>query len=597
MKKGPIKRLYDFTRPYKKKYALALVFSIVYTLARASQPLIIGMAISELARNVADWKLSGFSGVNFIYMRKVMVWLLITSGVDAMGDYISNYLLSDAVQDTTLDMRKAIYDKINSLPISYFDSQPQGEILSRVTTDVTVVSDAMQQTLLKVLSSILSLVFGIGFMIYLSPFFTLVTLLMYPICFWLFKKLLGLTQPNFRDLQDSLGDLNSYTQEYYSAFNVIQLFGQEEKVIEDFKGVNDRLSQVGLKANFQSSTINPILSFITHLFYIGLFLVLAITSLDKPLVVGGFVLAAQMEIGAIQAFIQYIWQASVPISQISQLSNLFQTAGASLTRVFEILDEEEEDFIEENLDLDKLDIKGAISFDGVEFGYSKDKKLMDGVNIDVKSGDMVAVVGPTGAGKTTLINLLMRFYDIDGGKISIDGVDISKLSKSQSRSLFAIVDQKPWLYSASIAENIRFGRLDAGLEDVVRAAKMASADHFIRTLPDGYNTIIDEESTNVSQGEKQLITIARALLKDPWILILDEATSSVDTRLEYMLQQAMDKAMEDRTSFIIAHRLSTIRDADLILVMENGSITEQGNHEELIKKNGVYKELYESQFL
>lgn len=596
MKKS-LDRLISFTKPYRGKFFLSIFFTIIYTLARASQPLIIGMGISELARNIRDWTINGSGGINFQYIGKIIILLVITGGIDALGEYISNFILADAVQKTTLDIRGAIYKKINVLPVSYFDSRQQGEILSRVTTDVTVVSDAMQQTLLHVLSAGLSLSFSVIFMFSLSPFFALISLIMYPICFIIFKTYLVKTQANFRELQNSLGDLNGYTQEYYSGYLITKLFSQEEKVVDGFKEVNDRLTKTGFKANFISSTINPMLSYITHLFYIILFLLLSLFVLDSPLTIFGVVVAKQMEIGSIQAFIQYVWQASGPIGQITQLSNLFQTATASLGRVFNILDEEEEKYIEEVHDLSKVDIKGNIQFENIQFGYSEDKLLMDGINIDVKSGDTIAVVGPTGAGKTTLINLLMRFYDISGGKITIDGIDVKELSKRQSRSVFAIVSQSPWLYSTTIAENIRFGKLDASLEEVVNAAKTAKADHFIRTLPDGYNTVINEESSNVSQGEKQLITIARALIKDPDILILDEATSSVDTRVEHLIQNAMDLAMEGRTSFIIAHRLSTIRDADMILVMQNGSITEQGTHDELIEKAGVYKDLYESQFL
>ena len=587
-----LSRLFEFAKPYIRKFFASIFFSILYTLARASQPFIIGLAISELARNIR----AGV-GVNFDYILKIVILLVVTSLIDAIGDYVSNYLLSEAVQDTTLDIREEIYGKLNRLPVSYYDTKQQGEILSRVTTDVTVISDAMQQTLLEVLSSLLSLLFSIMFMFYLSPFFTLIVLVMFPICFVAFRYFLKKSQPAFRSLQNSLGKLNGYTQEYYSGYTVTQLFGQEEEVIKGFEDVNMELNKTGFKANFMSSTINPILSSITHFFYIGLFLILTLNVLDGPMVLFGVVVAGRMEIGAIQSFIQYIWQASGPIRQITQLSNLFQTATASLARVFEILDEEEDTDVEEQLELDHADIDGDIEFKNVQFGYSKDKLLMDDINIDIKSGDTIAVVGPTGAGKTTLINLLMRFYDINGGSITIDGIDLAKLSKKQSRSLFAVVSQSPWLYSTSIEENIRFGKLDASYEEIVASAKLARADHFIRTLPDGYKTIINEDTNNVSQGEKQLITIARALIKNPEILILDEATSSVDTRLEQLLQQAMEEAMAGRTSFIIAHRLSTIRNADLILVMENGSIVEQGTHDELIEYEGVYRELYDSQFI
>lgn len=595
MKKS-LKNLLPFMKPYRKKFFISIFFSIIYNLALSSQALFIGMAISELARNVKLRVETGSGGINFKYIGMIVLILSITGLVDAIGDYFSNYLLSEAVQDTTLDLRHSLYEKLNKLPISYYDSRKQGEILSRVTTDITVISEAMQQSLLHVLGAILSLLFSFGFMFFISPFFATISIVLFPICIGIFKYIVGKGQPYFKKLQDSLGKLNGYTQEYYSGHMVVQLFNQEEYVIDGFEAVNRELNKSSFKANYISSTINPILSGITHLAYILFFLVLATTVLNKPLIIGGVVVAAAMEIGSIQAFIQYVWQSSGPIGQITQLSNLLQTALASLSRVMEILDEEEDRDIEETMEFLEKEIQGNIQFQNVNFGYSRDKLLMEDMNIDVKSGDTIAVVGPTGAGKTTLINLLLRFYDINGGKITIDGVDINRLSKNQSRSVFGVVDQNPWLYSTTVEENIRFGKLSASYEEIIESAKMARIDHFIRTLPDGYKTIINEDTTNVSQGEKQLITIARALLRDPEILILDEATSSVDTRLEQLLQEAMDKAMEGRTSFIIAHRLSTIRNADLILVMDKGSIIEQGNHNELINQGGVYKELYESQF-
>lgn len=594
--KNSLKKLFSFMKKYKFKFFASILSSVVYTLALSSQPFFIGKAVTELTKNVVESAKTGVLVINLEYIGKIILALIITGIFATIGDYLANYLLSEAVQDTTLDIRRAVYTKLNKLPVSYFDSRQQGEILSRVTTDITVVSEAMQQSLLQVLGALLTLAFSVIFMFILSPFFALIAMIIFPICIGLFKYLGKKGQPHFDDLQNSLGKLNGYTQEYFSGYMVVQLFGQEEKVIQGFEDVNDELNQSGFKANFISSTINPILSGMTHLGYAALFLLLGLTVLDGPLVIAGVIVAKQMEIGAIQSFIQYVWQASGPIGQITQLTNLFQTATSSLTRVMDILDEEEEKDIISALNVNDKNKNGEVEFKNVQFGYSKDKLLMENINIDVKSGDNVAIVGPTGAGKTTIINLLMRFYDIDGGKITIDGYNIDELSKKQTRSLFGVVDQAPWLYSTTIEENIKFGKLDATYEEVVETAKMAKIDHFIRTLPDGYRTLINEDTTNISQGEKQLITIARALLKDPEILILDEATSSVDTRLEQLLQKAMDKAMEGRTSFVIAHRLSTIRNADLILVMQEGSIVEQGNHDELIAQAGVYKDLYESQF-
>ncbi len=444
--------------------------------------------------------------------------------------------------------------------------------------------------------ALLTLIFSITFMAIRSPSFTVIAVLVFPICFFIYRFFLKKSQPLFTDLQDTLGDLNGYSTEHYTSYEVVQLFGQEEKVSGGFNKIIDKLAHVGFKSNFAASSINPILSHVTHLFYIGLFLVMALTVLNQPLIIGGITVAAAIDVGGLQSFIQYVWQSGGPIRDITQLSGIFQAAAASLGRVFELLDEVEEPEQPALAGFEPDAIQGKVELKNLQFGYDKAKPLMQNINMTVNPGDMVAIVGPTGAGKTTLINLLMRFYDIDSGSISIDGIDVSTLSKEQSRSLFGMVLQDPWLYYASVADNIRFGKLDATKDEVKAAAKVARVDYYIRTLPDGYKTMINEESSNISQGQKQLITIARAIVKNPKILILDEATSSVDTRLEYHIQTAMAKVTENRTSFVIAHRLSTIRNADLILVIDSGNIVEQGTHEELLEKDGMYKELYESQF-
>ncbi|WP_100065043.1 ABC transporter ATP-binding protein [Miniphocaeibacter massiliensis] len=585
------KRLFSYIKPYKFRFSISMFFSILYTFTRSSQPFLIGLAISQVAKDIGN-----DNPINLNYIFFIVVLLAITSILDTIGDYFSNYILSDVVQKSMRDIRNEINIKINLLPVSYFDKHKQGDLLNRITTDVDVVSNAMQQGALKILTSILILLFSIVFMFIRSPFFALIACVIFPICFLIYKFLYKKSQPLFNELQDSLGDLNAYTTEHLSAYEVIQLFGQEEIVINDFKKINKRIEVGGFKSNFMASITNPILNHIVHLAYIGLFIVIAMTILNKPLYIGGFLLASSIDVGGLQSFIQYVWQASSPIQDITQLSNVFQAAVASWKRVIDFLDEKEEIFEDLPVPMNLESAKGNVNFNHIAFGYSENKLLMKDVSINVKSGQKIAVVGATGAGKTTLINLLMRFYDLNGGSITIDGVDMNKFTKSQSRSLFGLVLQDPWLYHDTIANNIRFGNLDATDEEIVEAAKIANVDHYINTLPQGYNTILNEESSNISQGQKQLITIARALVKNPKILILDEATSSVDTRLEVLIQKAMENAMKNRTSFVIAHRLSTIRDANLILVMSNGSIVEQGTHEELLSTNGTYKELYESQF-
>lgn len=586
-----LKRLFAYLRPYRWKFVFSNLCIIIYTLSRATQPFLIGLSISSISKDI-------FAGrpIQLNYVARYSLLLIITGLLDAGGEYIANHCLTDVIQNAIGDMRKNIASKMNRLPVSFFDRHQQGEILSRITTDVDVISNAMQQGIMKVFGSILILVFSFVFMFISAPFFALIALFFVPICLWAYGKFTKKSTPLFKKLQDGLGDLSGFTNEYYSGYEVVQLFGQEEEISKDFAKITERIYKVGFRSNFIASCINPVLSYITHIFYIGLFIVMAFTILTGPLTIGGFVLAKAIDVGILQSFIQYVWQAGGPIRDITQLSNTFQAAAASLTRVFALLDETEESLEQETHQLKSSNKAGSVDFTHVRFGYREDRPLMKNVNIHVKRGDMVAVVGPTGAGKTTLINLLMRFYDITGGEIQIDGVSSKELTRKQVRSFFGMVLQDPWLYSASIADNIRFGKLDATMDEIIEAAKTANVDRYIRTLPEGYDTIINEESSNISQGQKQLITIARALIGNPNILILDEATSSVDTRLEFEIQMAMKKAMENRTSFIIAHRLSTIREADLILVMNQGAIIEQGTHEELLKQNGMYKALYESQF-
>lgn len=586
-----LKRIFSYIKPYKIKFSFSMFFSILYTLARTSQPFIIGLAISQIADDVNSGR-----DIDFKYIIVIIIALTATSIIDAIGDYLSNYLLADVVQKSMKDIRKDINNKINLLPVSYFDSHKQGDLLNIVTTDVDAVGNALQQGVLKILSAILILVFSVVFMFIRSPIFALIASIIFPICLLVYKKIYKKSQPLFNELQNSLGELNAYTTEHLSAYEVIQLFGQEQAVIRDFKRINSKIDKTGFRSNFMASITNPILTHFIHFAYVGLFLLMGITVLDKPLVIGGIVIASSIDVGGLQSFIQYIWQAGGPIQDITQLSNVLQASIASWNRIDEFLDKEEEVFEDLPLPLDLNTVKGDLDFQNISFGYSKDNILMKNINIDVKSGQKIAVVGATGAGKTTLINLLMRFYDLNGGSIFIDGVNMKDFTKEQSRSLFGLVLQDPWLYYDTIANNIRLGRLDATDADIKEAAKIANIDHYINTLPQGYETMLNEESSNISQGQKQLITIARAVVKNPKILILDEATSSVDTRLEVLIQKAMVNAMKNRTSFVIAHRLSTIRDSDLILVMSNGSIVEQGTHEELLNQNGVYKDLYNSQF-
>lgn len=582
---GSIKRIGSYIKPYKIGFIVALLLTVICMFANALQPFIMGLILTEVGHNVADIA-NGVAGaaINFPYVIEIIIYMLIIALVYQITMYASAWLMTNVVQNTMRDLRADIDNKINRLPVSYFDKNQQGNILSRVTNDVDAISNAMQQSLIQIVNSVLGIVFAVGMMLVLSIPLALILIVTIPVSILISKFVVNKSQPYFKGQQKSLGELNGYVQESFSGFSVIKLYGKEADTLKEFKEINHRLASFGFKAAFISGIMMPLVGLVSNLGYIGV------------AVFGGYaVIQGTLTLGNLQAFTQYVWQINQPISQITQLSGVLQSAAAATGRVFEILDEPEEKPDQVQRPLPEK-VEGNVSFEHVQFGYNKSNPLIKDLNVEVKSGQTVAIVGPTGAGKTTLINLLMRFYDVDQGAIKIDGIDTKEMSRADVRSQFGMVLQDAWLYNASISDNIRFGKLDATEYEVVDAAKTANVDHFIRTLPNGYDMILNQEASNISLGQKQLLTIARAVISNPNILILDEATSSVDTRLEALIQKAMKRVMEGRTSFVIAHRLSTIRDADLILVMDQGEIIEQGTHESLLAKGGFYEKLYNSQF-
>lgn len=578
MTKNVFLRLWGYLKHYQTALFLAIFLKILGALASVLEPFILGLAVTELTHSLVNHMPINGEKIAFF-----LVLYGIRGLVSEIGSYGANYFMTRAVQRSIHDLRKDLSQKINQIPVSYFDQHKFGDMLGRFTNDVETVSNALQQSFLQVINAVLTLVMVIAMVIYLNIQLAIVVIVSIPLTYVLAKYMLSRSQPYFKRQADALGDMNGFVQENLTGFNVIKLYGREEASAQEFHQLLDEIQDIGFKASFRSGLMMPVLNAISDSAY----LIIAVW--------GGLkVMAGVLTVGNLQAFVQYLWQIGQPIQTLTQLAGMLQSARSSLERIFAVLDEEAESAeVTESLD---HDLTGQVSFDHVDFQYVADKPLIKDFNLEVEPGQMIAIVGPTGAGKTTLINLLMRFYDVTKGAIRVDGHDIRHLSRQDYRRQFGMVLQDAWLYEGTIKDNLRFAKLDATDEEIVAAAKAANVDHFIRTLPGGYNMEMNQESSNISQGQKQLLTIARALLADPKILILDEATSSVDTRLELLIQKAMSRLMEGRTSFVIAHRLSTIQEADKILVLNDGQIIEQGTHDKLLADKGFYHDLYMSQF-
>lgn len=577
-------RLWSYLKVYKFAVAFAIFLKILSVVMSVVEPFVLGLAITELTNNLLDMA-KGVAGaqINVSYVGWVMVLYFVRAIFYEIGSYYSNYFMTNAVQATIRDLRDELSHKINRIPVSYFDKHQFGDLLGRFTSDVEAVSNALQQSFLQVINAVFTLILVIVMVLVLNLQLGIIVVISIPITYLSARFIMKKSQPYFKQQADALGAMNGFVQENLTGFNILKLYVREESSQEDFRQITQNLQKVGFKASFISGLMMPVLNVISDLTYLLLALL------------GGLqVIAGRLTVGNMQAFVQYVWQINQPIQNLTQLAGQLQSAKSSLDRIFQVLDEADE--VNDRTEKLEQDLTGQVSFKDVEFQYVADKPLIRNFNLEVKPGEMVAIVGPTGAGKTTLINLLMRFYDVTKGAITVDGHDIRHLSRQEYRKQFGMVLQDAWLYEGTIKENLRFGNLQATDEEIVEAAKAANVDHFIRTLPGGYNMEMNQESSNISLGQKQLLTIARALLANPKILILDEATSSVDTRLELLIQKAMKTLMQGRTSFVIAHRLSTIQEADKILVLKDGQIIEQGNHESLLADKGFYYDLYQSQF-
>jgi ATP-binding cassette subfamily B protein len=583
--KGTMKKLVKYLKPYKLQMLIVIILAILSTAFAVVGPKILGYATTRLFEGIMAIKMHiPGAHIDFNYIGKMLLWLLGLYTASAIFLYIQSFIMSYVSQTLTYDLRKEISKKINRVPLKYFDSQSYGDVLSRVTNDVDTISSSLNQSIVQVITSFATVIGILIMMLTISFSLTLITILTLPITVILARFIVSKSQKYYTAQQDSLGTINGHIEEMYSGHIIIKAFNQEEKAINKFNEINKDLYNSAWKSQFLSGLLMPLINFISNLGYVGV------------CIVGGYLaIKGRIKVGDIQAFIQYVRQFNQPLAQVANIANILQSTAAAAERVFEFLNEDEEKA--DIRDTKKIDsLKGNISFNNVIFGYNENKDIIKNFNINIKAGSKVAIVGPTGAGKTTIVNLLMRFYEIKSGSIKIDGIDIKDMKRSNLRNMLGMVLQDTWLFNASIKDNIAYGRLDASDEEIEEAATLAQVDFFIHTLPDGYNMIINEDASNISSGQKQLLTIARAILANPAILILDEATSSVDTRTEVLIQKAMHNLMKGRTSFIIAHRLSTIRDADIILVMRDGEIVEQGNHQELLDKNGFYAELYNSQF-
>ncbi|MBL3640769.1 ABC transporter ATP-binding protein [Bacillus sp. RHFB] len=581
--KGTLKRLLTYLKPRRNKLISVFFAAIMSTIFMIVGPKIMGNAITELFEG-AYGKFQGIPGaaINFDKIGQILLLLAGLYVLSSLFSYVQQYIMSSVAQDTVYDLREDVNKKLEKLPLKYFEGRPNGETLSRMTNDIDTIGSTLQQSLTQFITSIVTIVGIIIMMLSISPLLTLISIISLPLSIFAIRPILKRSQKHFADQQRKLGQLNGHIEEIYTGHQVVKAFGYEKKASAQFTEVNEELYNAGSKAQFISGIIMPVMFFIGNLSYVLIS------------VVGGILVTQRsISIGDIQAFITYSKQFTQPITQTANIANIIQSTVAAAERVFELLDEEEE--MKEQTTANIKRANGAVSFEHVDFGYGEEM-LIEDMNIDVLPGQTVAIVGPTGAGKTTMINLLMRFYELNGGKITIDGLDTRNMSRNDLRKNFGMVLQDTWLFNGTIKENIAYGKNGATDEEIFAAARTAHADHFIRTLPDGYETILNEEASNISQGQKQLLTIARAVLADPPIMILDEATSSVDTRTEVFIQKAMNRLMEGRTSFVIAHRLSTIKDADLILVMDQGKVIEKGTHSDLLRENGFYAELYNSQF-